>query len=52
MDAEPLDTASGNIAISPIGLHWPDFDKDLSLRGILEGEFGQSRPSRTEWDSL
>ncbi len=22
------------------GLHWPDVDEDLSVRGILEGRFG------------
>jgi hypothetical protein len=22
------------------GLHWPDLDEDLSVRGILEGRFG------------
>ncbi len=32
-----------NIEISPFGLHWPDLDEDLSIRGILAGDFGQSR---------
>jgi len=22
------------------GLHWPDLDEDLSVRGIIEGRFG------------
>ena len=30
-----------NIEISPFGLHWPDLDEDLSLRGIASGNFGQ-----------
>lgn len=30
-----------NIEISPFGLHWPDLDEDLSLRGILAGDYGQ-----------
>jgi hypothetical protein len=29
-----------NIEISPFGLHWPDLDEDLSLRGIARGEYG------------
>ena len=31
----------GNIELSPFGLHWPDLDEDLSIRGMLEGDFGQ-----------
>jgi hypothetical protein len=30
-----------NIEISPFGLHWPDLDEDLSLHGLLEGNYGQ-----------
>jgi len=30
-----------NIEISPFGLHWPDLDEDLSLRGILQGDHSQ-----------
>lgn len=30
-----------NIEISPLGLHWPDLDEDLSLSGILDGDYGQ-----------
>lgn len=30
-----------NIEISPFGLHWPDFDEDLSFQGLLEGNYGQ-----------
>ncbi len=32
-----------NIEISPFGLHWPDLDEDLSLRGISKGDYGQGR---------
>ncbi len=35
-----------NIEVSPFGLHWPDLDEDLSFRGLLEGDDGQSRPCR------
>jgi len=30
-----------NIEITPFGLHWPDLDEDLSLRGIAQGDYGQ-----------
>ena len=30
-----------HIEISPLGLHWPDLDEDLSIRGILAGRYGQ-----------
>lgn len=30
-----------NIEVSPLGLHWPDLDEDLSLKGILAGDHGQ-----------
>jgi hypothetical protein len=33
----------GNVEISPFGLHWPDLDEDLSYRGLLEGNYGQSQ---------
>ena len=33
----------GNIEISPFGLHWPDLDEDLSLRGLIRGDYGQER---------
>jgi hypothetical protein len=32
-----------NIELSPFGLHWPDLDEDLSIRGIAQGDFGQQR---------
>ena len=28
-----------NIEVSPLGLHWPELDEDLSLKGLLRGEF-------------
>ncbi len=31
----------GNIRLSPYGLHWPDLDEDLSIEGILNGDWGQ-----------
>ncbi|MGH9380221.1 MAG: DUF2442 domain-containing protein [Thermoanaerobaculia bacterium] len=30
-----------NIELSPFGLHWPNLDEDLSIRGILAGNYGQ-----------
>ena len=30
-----------NIQISPFGLHWPDLDEDLSIKGILAGDYGR-----------
>jgi hypothetical protein len=35
------------IEISPFGLHWPDLDEDLSLRGIARGDYGQGRTKRS-----
>ena len=31
----------GHIELSPFGLHWPDLDEDLSLRGLVAGDYGQ-----------
>ena len=31
------------IELSPFGLHWPELDEDLSIRGILAGDYGQKR---------
>jgi hypothetical protein len=33
----------GNVEISPFGLHWPELDEDLSIQGIMKGDFGQAR---------
>ena len=32
-----------HIEISPFGLHWPELDEDLSIRGITKGDYGQRR---------
>jgi len=29
-----------DIELSPFGLHWPQLDEDLSIRGLLEGNHG------------
>ncbi|MSU48022.1 MAG: DUF2442 domain-containing protein [Opitutus sp.] len=34
-----------HIELSPLGLHWPDLDEDLSLRGLVDGNFGQHQKS-------
>ena len=39
-----------NIEVSPLGLHWPDLDEDLSFGGLLQGDNGQSRACRTGRD--
>lgn len=39
-----------NIEVSPFGLHWPDLDEDLSFRGLLAGDYGQSRACQPEKD--
>ncbi len=31
-----------NIELSPFGIHWTDLDEDLSLRGLLSGDYGQA----------
>ena len=38
--AEPAELA--NVELGIAGVHWPDLDEDLSVRGMLEG----NRPSR------
>jgi hypothetical protein len=30
------DVQRSNIELSPMGLHWPDLDEDLSIRGLLQ----------------
>jgi hypothetical protein len=35
------DDQLGRIELSPYGLHWPELDEDLSIRGILSGNYGQ-----------
>ena len=36
------DTELNEIDVSPFGLHWPQLDEDLSIRGILAGDYGQA----------
>jgi Protein of unknown function (DUF2442) len=44
LEGKPHDKLT-KIELSPFGLHWPDLDEDLSIRGILSGNYGQ-RPSQ------
>lgn len=40
----------GNVRISEFGLHWPDLDEDLSVKGLLLGHrSGESRKSLNRW---
>ncbi len=39
LEGAPVDQLN-NIEVSPMGLHWPDLDEDLSLRGILNEDYG------------
>jgi uncharacterized protein DUF2442 len=41
--AQATPTQLNNIELSPFGLHWPDLDEDLSIRGIAQGDYGQQR---------
>jgi hypothetical protein len=34
-----------NFEIMPMGIHWPDLDKDLGIVGMLEGRRGTPRVS-------
>ena len=40
---EASDAERADIEISPFGLHWPRIDEDLSIRGIMAGDFGQRK---------
>ena len=42
LEGKPQDQLD-RIEISPFGLHWPDLEEDLSIRGILTGDYGQRR---------
>jgi hypothetical protein len=35
-----------NIELSRFGLHWPDLDEDLSIRGIAQCDYGQRQQRR------
>jgi hypothetical protein len=32
-----------NYEISPLGIHWPDIDEDLSVAGMLKGHRSRAR---------
>jgi hypothetical protein len=39
-----------NVEIGPFGLHWPDLDEDISIRGLLLGHrSGESDRSFRQW---
>ena len=40
-----------NIEISPQGLHWPQLDEDLSLTGLVNGDYGQQLITRNDQGS-
>ena len=44
------DRLLSEIEVSPFGLHWPTLDEDLSIKGILAGDYGQ-RNARNLHDS-
>lgn len=42
-----------DVEVSPLGLHWPQLDEDLSLAGILAGRpSGESAASVEDWQAL
>jgi len=41
--AKGTPTQLARIEVSPYGLHWRDLDEDLSLRGLLQSDFGQRK---------
>ena len=36
-----------NVEISAFGLHWPELDEDLSIRGLVSGDYGQQEDCQT-----
>ncbi len=34
------------IEISPLGIHWPGLDEDLSVQGIVRGDYDKPRSKR------
>jgi hypothetical protein len=46
LEGKPEQSLS-NIEVSPFGLHWPDLDEDLSIRGILAGDYGQRKEKQS-----
>lgn len=39
--------ARNNVELSPLGLHWPDLDEDISIEGLLAGRGDIRRHSPT-----
>jgi hypothetical protein len=40
----------GNVEIGPFGLHWPDLDEDISIKGLLLGhKSGETSKSFQKW---
>ena len=37
------DLELSDIELSPFGLHWPQLNEDLGIRGIIEGDHGQTK---------
>ena len=42
-DASPSDRANWRLIGLGEGIHWPDIDEDISVRGLLAGNRHQSR---------
>src|SRR5438045_3532753 len=38
-----------NVEILPLGIHWPDLDEDISVRGLLLGEKSGENPRSIQW---
>jgi hypothetical protein len=41
--AKGTDAQLNHVEISPFGIHWPELDEDLSVEGLVKGDFGQGR---------
>jgi hypothetical protein len=37
-----------NFELSPFGVHWPALDEDLSISGLLEGDWGQGQSGKVD----
>ena len=40
--AKGNDAQLNHVEVSPLGLHWPDLDEDLSFAGLSAGDYGQN----------
>jgi hypothetical protein len=38
-----------NFEISALGIHWPDLDEDISIRGLLLGHKSAENPAIIKW---